>query len=444
MMRMQSFSGTTSREVLQKVKQALGDDALIISNREAEGRIEVVALAAAEAAIGGATRDRDSRSTHVARAVWGVAAEPSVQPEAPRSRASASATVRASDSGESLEDILSEIQSLKSMLRQDRTSLVGAHGAQWLAGSARQERELEKAGFTPDLLRRLDAVGAPESAGSASLDVASRLQTLVEVAEPDELVERGGVYALVGPTGVGKTTTVAKLAARCVVRFGAAKIALLTTDGYRIGGYDQLRIYARILGVTVHAVRDTHDLATALAELSGRHLILIDTIGMSHRDRMVAEQAAMLAGAGEVKRLLLVQATTNSATLDEIACAYKAHGVHGCIITKTDEAAALAPALDSVIRHGLAIHYVTDGQRVPEDLQLPNAEALVRQAIHPAGCIDADLLSEEQPCGRAADDTGMRALAPPRVPVAAEMTPTPPPKVMRPLGRHAQMRVVHG
>ena len=258
---------------------------------------------------------------------------------------------------------------------------------------------------------------------------------MLKVARADEVVEEGGVYALVGPTGVGKTTTVAKLAARCVVRFGSSKVALLTTDGYRIGGYDQLRIYARILGVTVHAVRDADDLATALAEHSDRHLVLIDTIGMSQRDRMVAEQAAMLAGAGDVKRLLLVQATTNTATLDEVVRAYKEHGVHGCIITKTDEAASLAPALDGVVRHGLPLHYVTDGQRVPEDLRLPDAEALVREALQSTTDDENDFASRgvmqrgsDEQSAVVPHDVGPRAL----------------PKVLRPLGLHVQMRVVHG
>ena len=101
----------------------------------------------------------------------------------------------------------------------------------------------------------------------------------------DEILEKGGIYALVGPTGVGKTTTTAKLAARCVVRHGADKLALLTTDGYRIGGHEQLRIYGKILGVAVHAVKDAKDLALALAELRGKHMVLIDTVGVGQRDR---------------------------------------------------------------------------------------------------------------------------------------------------------------
>jgi flagellar biosynthesis protein FlhF len=210
---------------------------------------------------------------------------------------------------------------------------------------------------------------------------------------------------------------------------------LLTTDSYRIGAYDQLRIYARILGVAVHAVRDAHELVTALGALSGRHLVLIDTIGMSQRDRMVAEQAATLAGSDKVKRLLLVQASTNTPTLDQVIAAYRQSSVDGCILTKADEAASLAPALDSIIRHGLPLHYVTDGQRVPEDLQLPDVAALVRDALQPAHNDRAELTSEEVP------------LLTQSQPLAKFVCPEESaalPQVMRPLGRHTQARVVHG
>ena len=172
----------------------------------------------------------------------------------------------------------------------------------------------------------------------------------------NEILEKGGIYALVGPTGVGKTTTTAKLAARCVLRHGADKVALLTTDGYRIGGHEQLRIYGKILGITVHAVRDQRDLALALAELRGRHIVLIDTVGMGQRDQMVAEQAAMLAGCGaDIKRLVLLNAASNRHTLDEVAHAYCGNGLAGAIITKLDEAVVTGGALDIAIRHRLPL-----------------------------------------------------------------------------------------
>jgi flagellar biosynthesis protein FlhF len=333
----------------------------------------------------------------------------------------------------SIEGILSEIQSLKSMLQQDFGAFAGAEAPQPAHVTPPVLRELLSAGFTPELSR---SVAASDDGAPPSMELAAeRLQSLLKLARADELIDVGGVYALVGPTGVGKTTTVAKLAARCVVRFGASSVALLTTDSYRIGAYDQLRIYARILGVTVHAVRDANDLATALDGLSARHLVLIDTIGMSQRDRMVAEQAATLAGSDKVRRLLLVQATTNTPTLDQVIAAYRQSHVDGCILTKADEAAGLAPALDSIIRHGLPLHYVTDGQRVPEDLQLPDAAALIRESLQPAAndCSDPEsslvpLFTQPQ-------------LVEGSLPV---QEPATFPQVMRRLGRHGRARVVHG
>jgi flagellar biosynthesis protein FlhF len=407
MMRMHSFSGATSREVLQKVKQALGDDALIVSNREVAGGIEVVALAATDAEFDAPAPSRISGPTA---------------------------------SGESLDGILTEIQNLKLMLREQRAASRERAVSHDLEMCVTPLRELVHCGFTEELAKKvISAISSEGAAGTPSV-IAERLKQMLKLTDSDEMIERGGVYALVGPTGVGKTTTVAKLAARCVVRFGAAKVALLTTDSYRIGGYDQLRIYARILGVSVHVVRDADDLRATLGELSGRHLVLIDTIGMSHRDRMVAEQAALLAGSANIKRLLLLQATTNTQTLNHFVTAYREHGIHGCIITKTDEAAGLAPALDAAIRHELPLHYVTDGQRVPEDLQLPDSTALVEQALHPAKDEAPDFQSAAAVAS--VSDAGERFLGTPAP--AADQATMRMPKVMRPLGRHVQTRVVHG
>jgi flagellar biosynthesis protein FlhF len=195
-----------------------------------------------------------------------------------------------------------------------------------------------------------------------------------------DIVDQGGIYALVGPTGVGKTTTTAKLAARCVLRHGARKLALVTTDGYRIGAHEQLRIYGRILGVSVHLARDGKDLRATLRDLQHTHMVLIDTMGMSQRDRMVSEQVAMF-GDSDVKSLLLLSATSRGDTLDDVVRAYSGIGLAGCVLTKVDEAASLASSLDVVIRHGLRLYYVSNGQRVPEDLHLPNRPYLLHRAF---------------------------------------------------------------
>jgi flagellar biosynthesis protein FlhF len=176
-------------------------------------------------------------------------------------------------------------------------------------------------------------------------------------------------------------------------------LALLTTDGYRIGAHEQLRIYGRILGVPVHVVRDSEDLRRTLVELRDKHMILIDTVGMSQRDRMVAEQAAMLTRAGEVKRLLLLNSGSRGDTLDDVVRAYSGEDLAGCILTKIDEAASLGPTLDAVVRHGLLLAYVTNGQRVPEDLHLPNRNYLLHRAFK--------LPAEASPHRLHGDDVGL-------------------------------------
>lgn len=246
-------------------------------------------------------------------------------------------------------------------------------------------KRLLAAGFSSAFARQLlDSLPSDESDLTRALKwVKSAIGHNLRIAGRNEdIVEQGGVYALVGPTGVGKTTTVAKLAARAVLRHGAAKVALVTTDTYRIGAQDQLRIYGRILGTPVFAVRDEGDLELTLADLSSRHLVLIDTVGMSQRDKRVAEQVALLSGEERtVKRLLLLGAPCQGLTLEEVARAYSGPGLIGCILTKIDEALTYGPVLDVAIRHELPLHYVTNGQRVPEDLHVANPTYLADRAF---------------------------------------------------------------
>ena len=222
--------------------------------------------------------------------------------------------------------------------------------------------------------------------------VRSVLESNLPVMEDeDALMERGGVFALMGPTGVGKTTTTAKLAARCVMRFGASKVALLTTDSYRIGGHEQLRIFGKILGVSVHAVKDSADLQLALSELRNKHIVLIDTIGMSQRDRTgrPTRSRCFAAQASRCSACLLLNATSHGDTLNEVVQAYQStpdqQPLAGCILTKLDEATNLGGVLDTVIRYKLPVHYVSTGQKVPENLYVatktvPDQERVLHSA----------------------------------------------------------------
>lgn len=281
-------------------------------------------------------------------------------------------------------NVLNEIKSMRDTIEQQLTILSWKEREWRDPVRSGLSRHLQAAGFSDFLVRELtkefpEGTSEKDAMNWAKTVLAANIDT---IGNESEILEKGGVYALVGPTGVGKTTTTAKLAARCVVRHGADKLALLTTDGYRIGGHEQLRIYAKILGVTVHAVKDAHDLTLALEELRGKHLVLIDTVGMGQRDRMVAEQVAMLAGCGvEVKRLLLLNAAANRHTLNEVAHAYRGDGLAGAIITKLDESVVLGGALETAIRHHLPLFYTASGQRVPEDLEPADPSYLLDRAL---------------------------------------------------------------
>ncbi|BFG75002.1 flagellar biosynthesis protein FlhF [Paraburkholderia terrae] len=286
------------------------------------------------------------------------------------------------------ETVMQELTSMRGMMEEQFAGLVWADRQRRSPTHAALTRHLFAAGLSAQLVKMvIDNLPEVEGMDEGMEWVKTVLESNVPVMEnEDALMERGGVFALMGPTGVGKTTTTAKLAARCVMRFGASKVALLTTDSYRIGGHEQLRIFGKILGVSVHAVKDSADLQLALSELRNKHIVLIDTIGMSQRDRLVSDQIAMLCRAGQpVQRLLLLNATSHGDTLNEVVQAYQnapdQQPLAGCILTKLDEATNLGSVLDTVIRYKLPVHYVSTGQKVPENLYVATKKFLIKSAF---------------------------------------------------------------
>jgi flagellar biosynthesis protein FlhF len=195
----------------------------------------------------------------------------------------------------------------------------------------------------------------------------------------------GGIIAVVGPTGAGKTTTIAKLAARWSMHHGSQDLALVSTDGYRIGAREQLMTYARILGVPMYAANSGMELARALERLKSKKLVLIDTAGMGPRDVRLTEQlAALQLGAARARVMLALPAQGEGHALEEIVQAFARLAPAACILTKVDEAASLGAAISTALRHKLKIAYVCDGQRVPEDLHTAFQKRvwLVRAALN--------------------------------------------------------------
>lgn len=269
------------------------------------------------------------------------------------------------------------------------TGHVASVSAQQQAGVAAQLMDvLLDSAFSPLLARR---VMEKFPAGLQGRDAQDWLQAVLvrnlQCARADQdPVTAGGVYAFVGPTGVGKTTTIAKLAARALVRHGAAQVALNSADSYRIGAQDQLDGYGRMLGLPVRRVRDLAGLRAALAEFADRKLVLIDTAGMSQRDAQVAEQQQLLSQEG-IRRIVLLNASAQAETLDDVVRAYLGEAPAGdalTIVTKLDEAVKLGGVVDCAIRRRLSLLYVTTGQRVPEDLHPAHARYLVDKALRHA------------------------------------------------------------
>lgn len=397
-MNVKKFTATTSREALRKVRDALGPDAVILSNRSVDGQTEILALAPddmaalaepmtekpalSESTLAAFSPKRQENFDDTPRRVEAPEEDQAARLAQALHSARDLSMVGQQNSAAEIAGMMQEIRSMRGMLESQLAELSWNSQQQREPAKSAVLRELLSAGFSASLARylteKLPANGTPESGLQWVRGILARNFSTID--DENAILDQGGVYALVGPTGVGKTTTTAKLAARCVMRHGAGKLALITTDGYRIGGYEQLRIYGKILGVMVHAVKDEADLKIALSELKNKHMVLIDTVGMSQRDQMVASQIAMLQGES-VKRLLCLSATSTGETLSEVVRAYQGDGLAGCIMTKLDEAATIGSVLDAVIRQKLKMFYVANGQRVPEDLHAANKDYLIDRAF---------------------------------------------------------------
>jgi flagellar biosynthesis protein FlhF len=472
-MKVKRFHGATSREVLKAVREALGDNAIILSNRNVAEGVEVLAVAEEDMAsivappamssegadapaevearslLRGARPAKGGRSerrVHHALpfVTTGDAGSPaSADPVSSEIKSMrdllekqlAAFATRSQDAAPVGAELVAEMKSMRTAVQQQMANLARAAEAQkaladrnlaaenarlaaeigtlrslverelagltWNETARRQPARAEairrclQAGFSAALARSI-ADAAPTSLTEREVHkwLAAALEERLSVASPEIIIERGGMYALVGPTGVGKTTTTAKLAARCAMKFGARRLALVTMDTYRIGAHDHLRAYGKILGVPVHTAHDAATLADVLGSLGGKHLILIDTAGLAQRDDRVGPQIQSLV-ANDVQRLLVLNAAAQPETLEDVVEVYQGAGLAGCLLTKTDEAVKLGSALDVLLRHRLMLHYVANGQRVPEDLHAPNVRYLVHRALR-APAADAFALREDE------------------------------------------------
>jgi flagellar biosynthesis protein FlhF len=288
-----------------------------------------------------------------------------------------------------LREMRNEMQALRRMMENELSELTWRDLGKRRPQTQELIRRLMSMGFTAGLCRDL----ANRVADAKTLEQAWHRSLFHLISElpvrQGDLVDQGGVVALVGPTGVGKTTTIAKLAARFCLRHTNRELALITTDNYRIGAQEQLHDYGRILDVPVRTIGNPAELRAALHALSGKRLILIDTAGMGQQDLQFTERLALLTASNHpIKALLTLNATTQRPA---IAHAIRSFGVSkpvGVVLTKMDEAASLGDIFSPLIEAKLPLAYVTDGQRVPEDLHIARAHALIDRAIELAKAAD--------------------------------------------------------
>ena len=464
-MNVKRFTARNSREALRLVREALGDDAVVVSTKPSAGGVEVVAMppetigrleamstapAAAEpapalAATSAAddaerlsmstlsfqdyvrTRMLRRRQASLAGTAPDAAAPAAATPATPVAAAPAApASVPAATASPARTDLhladdivvadvapaktaparafaaeppahldaaaalqreqalLAELRAVKELIEERFGALALMEKLQRRPAEARLAQKLLDCGFSPILVRKM-AEGFRADAGDENEWAAQVLEKNLRTAAADEAIEqRGGVFALIGATGVGKTTTTAKIAAAFAARHGAGQLGLITLDAYRMGAHEQLRAYGRILGVPVHTAHDRASLDDLLELLAGKKMVLIDTAGMAQRDERTRELLEMLSHRS-VQRLLVVNAASQGETIDDVLVAYRASTCAGMVLSKIDEAIKLGPALDAAIRHRLTVVGVANGQRVPEDWHRLSANALVQRALRGTG-----------------------------------------------------------
>lgn len=379
-MKIKRFSAPDMRTAFRLVREEQGPGAVILSSRRTDDGVEVVAATDYdEALVQQALRPAPRRP---------AAAPPEGAPPPPAPKAPVAQPIEpprplppesALADDPNLSEMRRELAGVRDMLERE----MARHAHERLRVSpvkAQVLDDLEDFGCDPEMSRTVAAcIGSDLDARKARGHALGLWAKSIPVVRGDATA-KGGMFALVGPTGVGKTTTIAKLAARFARRHGPRDIALVTTDASRIGAREQLYTYGRLIGAPVFEARDKDSLAATLARLADYRLVLVDTAGMSQRDRCLSSQLAWIEAIPDLRPLLVLQANAQATDLDEVVRRFWSVRPEAVVLTKLDETGRLGASLSVAMRHQLPVAYVTDGQRVPEDIHLAEPHRLVLRA----------------------------------------------------------------
>jgi len=401
-MKIKRFTGSDMRQAIRQVRDALGEDAVILSNQTTSAGVEVVAaIDYDESLLGPGEKEsnvasfEDNEQELQREAIWddvrygrGIPATSQKAEPQQTAQAQIAATTQQTEpfklnDDQSFKEMQSEIKSLRGLLVNQLSGLAWENETRYHPIRARILQRLIALGLSPTLARNI----TEQLQESDDIDHNWRmalgfLAHQLPVMDDSILNAKKNVIAIVGATGVGKTTTVAKLAARYLLRHGKGRVGLITTDNYRVAAHEQLRSYARIMGAPMRVASDVESLQDALAAFHDKELVIIDTAGMSQRDMRLNEQFNLLKECGhDIKVFLAMAANNQRGVMTDVERAFQAVPLTGCILTKVDETTSLGGGLSVAIEHNLPIAYISDGQQVPEDLHPARAHALVSRAV---------------------------------------------------------------
>ncbi|ELF7100504.1 flagellar biosynthesis protein FlhF [Pseudomonas aeruginosa] len=399
-MQVKRFFAADMRQAMKLVRDELGPDAAILGNRRVAGGIELTAaldyqappapskpnpaleveLRKTQARIAEARAELTARPAENQRKDRQLFAEE--KPARPSLAESMAAQAKPQAGGQTLEAMRFELNGLRELIEVQLGSIAWGQLQHQRPQQANLWRRLQRMGLPAELskplLERVAAVGDTRQAWRMLL---AHLSRAVQTPEQDPL-DAGGVLALVGPAGAGKTTTLAKMAARYVLKYGAQSLALVSMDSYRIGAQEQIKTLGRILNVPVTLVDPGQSLIQALAPLARKRMVLIDTAGLPASDPALRMQLEALASPSlNVKNYLVMATTSQSQVLKSAYQTYRHCGLTGCILTKLDEAGSLGESMALAIAQRLPVAYLADGPRIPDDLQVARSHQLVSRAV---------------------------------------------------------------